>query len=154
MATNERASALLQELGGLIGIGDLTLDEDGAATLVLDGGAAIVTLGARGGEDALHLMCCLDTVEPGPAVLREMLRANFLGGAGRPVFALEPGSDAVVLQQSVPLEGLTGAGLARILEQFGDTALRLQQALEAEGEDPGRPDGDRPSGGLLPMMLA
>jgi hypothetical protein len=154
MATNERASALLAELGGLIGIDDLTLDGDGIATLSLDGGAAIVTLGARDVEDALELMCCLDTVAPKPAVLREMLRANFLGGAGRPVFALEPGSDAVVLQQSVRLEGMTGAELARILEQFGGTAQRLQEELEAEGEDPELPNGDAPSGGPMLMMRA
>lgn len=154
MATNERAGALVAELGGLIGIDDLALDQDGVATLTLDGGAAIVTLGARHDGDSLELMCCLDTVEPSPAVLREMLRANFLGGAGRPVFALEPGSDAAVLQQSVRLDGMTGAELARVLEQFGDGAQRLQKALEAEGEDPGLPDGDGPPGGPMLMLRA
>jgi hypothetical protein len=154
MAVNERASAVVAELGALIGIGDLMLDEDGVATLALDGGAALVTLGAREAGEALELMCCLDTVAPKPAVLREMLRANFLSGAGRPVFALEPGSDAVVLQQSVPLAGMTGTDLARILEQFGDTAQRLQALLEAEGEDPDGPGGDAPPGSAMLMLRA
>src|SRR5262249_23605151 len=129
MATNERASALVAELGRLIGIDDLALDEDCVATLSLDEDAAVVMLGVRDAGDSLELMCCLDTVEPKPAVLREMLRTNFLGGAGRPVFALEPGSDAVVLQQSVRLDGITGDELARILEEFGDTAQELRKEL-------------------------
>ena len=151
MAVDERAGALLAELGALIGIADLTFDEDGIATLALDGGAAIVTLGARPAGDALELMCCLDTVEVKPAVMREMLRANFLGGAGRPVFALEPGSDAVVLQQSVRLEGMTGTALARILDAFGATAQELQQELEAAGADL---EGETPpAGGIDPMLM-
>ena len=150
MAVDGQASALLAELGALIGIADLAFDEDGVATLALDGGAAIVTLGARPAGDALELMCCLDTVEAKPATMREMLRANFLGGAGRPVFALEPGSDAVVLQQSVRLEGMTGTALARILDAFGATAQELQQELEATGVDL---EGEAPAGGLDPMLM-
>ena len=150
MTVDERASALLAELGALIGIDDLAFDEDGVATLVLEGGAAIVTLGARPAGDALELMCCLDTVEAKPATMREMLRANFLGGAGRPVFALEPGSDAVVLQQSVRFEGMTGAELARILEAFGAEAQALQQELQAEGAELG---GEPPAGGIDPMLM-
>ena len=136
----DRAAALVAELGTRLGIPGLALDERGSATLAIDDGAVIVTLGHNPGAGTIDLMVCLDEVEPSGAQLGRLLAANFGWTATEgAAFALEPASGALVLQRRCSADELGRRGLPNILEGFVATAEawaeRLAAAPAAGGDD-------------------
>lgn len=138
-----QAEALVTELGTQLGIPGLALDERGSATLAIDEGAVIVTLGHNPRAGAIDLMVCLDEIEPSGAQLGRLLVANFgwtaTDGAA---FALEPASGALVLQRRCFADELGRRGLRQILEGFVGTAEAWAKRLfvaasGTAGEDAG-----------------
>ena len=132
----DRAAALVAELGTRLGIPGLALDERGSATLAIDDGAVIVTLGHNPGAGTIDLMVCLDEVEPSGAQLGRLLAANFgwavTEGAA---FALEPASGALVLQRRCSADEIGRRGLPNIIEGFVATAAAWAKRLAASPAD-------------------
>ena len=112
----ERASALVGELGELLGIPGVVLDESGMVTLVLGDAPRLVNLGFNAPAGTLDLMLCLDEVVPTASQLSRLMAANFgwtatLGA----VLALEPTSGALVVQRRCGEEVLS-SGLVSVVE--------------------------------------
>ncbi len=114
-------SAVLAEFGNQIGISGLSPNEDGAATLRINGAfefnllvstagdtvTAFAELGRPGGEE--------DPAE----IYQALLEANYFWGAtGGATFSLQPGSGVVVVAQQFPVASLTPAVLEQVLQRF------------------------------------
>jgi hypothetical protein len=114
-----QAGVVVADLGARLGIDGLALDERGSATLAIDDGEVIVTLGYNPGAGTIDLLACLDEVEPSGAQLGRLLAANFgwtmTEGAA---FALDPASGALVLQRRCSADEIGRRGLSSILEGF------------------------------------
>jgi hypothetical protein len=140
-----QAKTLVAELGARLGIEGLALDERGGATIAIDDGEVIVSLGYNPGAGTIDLMACLDEVEPSGAQLGRLLAANFgwtvTEGAA---FALEPASGALVLQRRCSADEISRRGLSNILEGFVATAAAWAKRLAAApatGSDDTADDG-------------
>lgn len=131
----QQAEALIAELGRQLGIPELALDDDGVATLALDEGGTIVSLGHAPDAGTLDLMICLDEVVPAGAALAEAFAANFGWGVGDGAcFALEPTSGALVLQRRCTAED--GPHLHDILEGMVLSAEAWARRLGPRGCEP------------------
>jgi len=110
---------LVSELGALLGVPDLALDEKGICSLGLD--EVVVNMEFKADADMLMFYSVVATL---PEVGREQmlstaLGANLLWGETRgDTLALAEQSGAILLQRQMPLEGLDVQGLAASLESF------------------------------------
>lgn len=150
-----QADGLVAALGGQLGIPELGLDEDGVATLVLEGGGVddgdagmVLSLGHSPRAGTLDLMVCLDGTAPAGVQLAEVLTANFAWQATEGAcFALEPSSGALVLQRRCTAED--GPRLREIAEGLVAAAEawagRLGRA-PADGEGPPAGAEEEPGG--------
>jgi hypothetical protein len=114
-----QADAVVADLGARLGLAGLALDEGGVATLTLDDGALVVSIGHAPNAGALDLMISLEGVEvTGARVAEVLLAANFgwRAAGGGACFAVEPSSGALVLQRRCADED--GPRLHDILESL------------------------------------
>lgn len=139
----QQVEALIAELGRQLGIREFALDDDGVATLTLDEGGTIVSLGHAPHAGTLDLMICLDEVVPAGAAVAEAFAANFGWGVGDGAcFALEPTSGALVLQRRCTVED--GPRLRDILEGMVLSAEAWARRLAPREREPAaEPDGDQ-----------
>jgi hypothetical protein len=151
-----RAQQLLNDLGRLSGLGELALDEAGRLTLRFDDSVE-VTFEEEAQDGRLVLSALLGEVgaEPSPAVLSELLDANFFwqrtGGA---TVAVERVSGRVVMTEALRLQGLDVPTFEVAVETFVAAAVRLSRRLAG---DSGETIGDLipgPVAGLAAMLRA
>ncbi len=110
---------LVTELGTLLGLPDLVLDESNICCLSLDD--TLVNLEVKEEEDTLLFYSVVATLpETGrEALLTSALAANlFWGETAGATLALAEQSAALMLQRQMPLESLDAQALAAGLEQF------------------------------------
>jgi Tir chaperone protein (CesT) family len=139
MSATTRHQSLFAELGRLLGFDDLTLAEDGTATLGFD--ELVVHFGA---PDDTHItlftaLCDAPAAGETPASLLEaMLEANsFQTGTAGAVIGLDRSQAIFTLSHRIPLDGLTPDHLFSRLELFVDLgenwASRLAAAPDPSG---------------------
>ena len=139
-----QADAHLSRLGDVLGLGSLALDADGLCLLALDGGALLIKIGYQPRGDSINLMIALDKVAPTPAQMSDLLSANFgWAHADVGVFALEPGTGALVLQRRCSDDALQ-AGLYPIIEAMANTAERWRDRLLTGASQAAETQGGRP----------
>ena len=143
------ADPLIARLGVELGITGLALDDEGSCTLFIDDGAVIVHVGHNPGASSIDLMTCLDGFEPGTAPLARLLEANFGWRWSGAIFAIEPGSGAVVLQRRLTAaEASENGGIKSALENLvaaaGAWSASLSQAA-AQPDDGSPAAQERPS---------
>lgn len=126
-----QANAHIAQLGQVLGLSDLALDEEGVCMLALGDDELFVTLGldALGG---LRLMICLDDVVPEGGQLAELMAENFSparteGG----VFALLPETGALVLHRRCGEDEFKAGGLADVVAGLARVARHWRARLQA-----------------------
>lgn len=126
------AEQLLLDLGQVIELPDLSLDEHGCARLMFDGKLPM-QLEHDEAAQALMLYFVLETIPPEgrEAVFQQLLKGNLFGAttAGS-TLAIDDLNNDIVLWQRVMLETATGEKLARIIEQMLDVAEQWQVRLK------------------------
>lgn len=144
---------LIGELGARMGLGDLALDTDGAASLRFDG-KAVVNFQLRPNEDVLVLYSDLGVPANGPELYADLLRGNLFWrttlGATLSLSGDEP--PHVILALQVPWRGLDGARLAARMETFVKT-IEDWSELVAERVLPERTDTGLDTSSNFGMMI-
>ncbi|MEM7504770.1 MAG: type III secretion system chaperone [Pseudomonadota bacterium] len=96
----EQAQAVVREVGTMIGIPDLELDESGACSLSINEERLRVSI-LHDADGSLTIIATLQGVEPTEAVLRGSMEANYLWlGTSGATFCLNGDNDKVTLVQS------------------------------------------------------
>jgi Tir chaperone protein (CesT) family len=135
MTIDPTLQLLITELGQTMGLGDLTLDADGACAFRFDG-RSVVNVQYRADTDALWLYADLGVPASGPKIYADLLRGNLFWratlGATLSLSGDEP--PHVVLALPTAWRGASGIELAKRLETFLNTAEDWQ-ALIADGDD-------------------
>lgn len=130
-----QADAHITRLGEALGLGGLALDDQGLCLLALDGGALLIKMGYQQQSGSINLMVCLDKVVPTPVQMADLLTAHFgWAHVDTGVFAIEPGTGALVLQRRCGDDEL-GAGLYSIIDAMVNVAERWRDIL-ATGASP------------------
>jgi hypothetical protein len=125
-----QADALIHELGERMGLPNLALDAAGTALIAIDDGVVIVTLGYNTTAGTIEMMTCLDDIPPSGTVLMDALSANFAWiGTNGASFAVDPGSDALVLQRSCNAADVANGGLFTALEALVRSAEAWSRRL-------------------------
>lgn len=147
---HETADALMTELGRLIGMPNLQLDDSGLCELVIDDQWCI-TIAHHRSRNCLFLHCVIcpaDIMEKlERSALLMMLKGNFPGnGPDGIVFAIDPGGHAG-LQLEVPLgacpDGAMLQAVDRVLREAEAWSARLAVSTSAPDAAPGRPRAPR-----------
>lgn len=133
MSATARQQTLFAELGRLLGFDDLTLAEDGTATLGFDD--LVVHFGVPD-DTHLTLFTALGDApaagETPPSLLEAMLEANsFQSGTAGAVIGLDQNQSIFTLSHRIPLEGLTPDHLFTCLEVFVDLGESWASRLAA-----------------------
>jgi Tir chaperone protein (CesT) family len=149
----KQANALIQELGERVGLPQLSLDDAGTALVAIDDGAVIVTFGHNAKAGTIEMMTCLDEIAPSGEVLLEALSANFAWfGTNGATFAVDPNSDALVLQRRCNSADVANGGLFAALEALVASAAvwskRLTQAAATPVQESVVPTSSMMSGML------
>lgn len=121
---------LMSELGSLLGVPELALDESGICCLGLDD--VVVNLEHKSETGMLMLYSVVATLpeEGREQMLSTALGANLLWGETRgDTLALAEDSGAILLQRQMPAEGLDVQGLAASLESFTEACERWTEKL-------------------------
>ena len=137
----EQVRSALEEFGRRHGIEGFQLDEAGALTLGMDD--ILYVFQHNDALDTLVLMAGIGGVpeEAREAVFGQLLSANlFWGETGGCTLAWEPGGETVVLQYSLPVDGLDTVRFGEVFDGLRRTAGewrdRLRQWVEAEIDGP------------------
>ena len=139
-----QADAHIARLGEVLGLKGLALDAEGMCVLALDGGALFVKLGYQPQSGSLNLMVSLDKVVPTPTQMSDLLAAHFgWAHADTGVFALEPGTSALVLQRRCHDDELR-AGLYSIVDAMVNVAERWRDRLLTGASQAAEPRGGKP----------
>jgi len=128
---------ILAEFGTRTGMGALRLGPQGTCRLIFDG-EYIVDIEAPAG--AVHLSCTVGPADAdlGPAFVRRMLGANFMGReTGGAALALDEVASEVVMCRSLPTAGLTAQDFETAVEAFV-AAVQVWRA-EIDAQDADRP---------------
>jgi hypothetical protein len=131
-----RADGLIGELGAKLGLAGLALDEEGACSLSIDGGAAIVRISFSAESGMFDFAITLDRLQSTPAVLARALSLNFCWQANAgAIFSFDPLSRRLVLSRHQPGDGLDLEGLAAMLKRLVGHALGWTKVLGAMKEE-------------------
>ena len=135
----EVLSSLVRDLGAVVGIPDLRLDEDNRVNLMLDDVPLSIELAGSG--EAVALYSLLDQLPAGgddASVFRQLLNANYLHreteGA---TLGVESESRNVVLIREDSLMSLDAHMFETIIERFVNLAAHWRQVLSAARYDSG-----------------
>jgi len=121
---------LISELGGVLGVPELVLDESGICCLGLDD--VVVNLEYKTDTGMLMLYSVVATLpeEGREQMLSSALGANLLWGETKgDTLALAEESGAILLQRQMPAEELDVQSLAASLESFTDACERWTEKL-------------------------
>ena len=124
MADNHQVELLLRDLGKLVGIDALGLDENGRCALVVDGDLEIEISIADGGSGLVLAGFIGKLPADAPRELyADLLEANFFwrGTAGA-TLGIERDSASVVMVECLPVQGLHVSQLEQRLAAFVESA--------------------------------
>jgi len=131
---------LLKDLGGRIGVGPLSLNDEGVCTLGFGEGTQIHITPDDGDPNYCVLVGNCGGVPDGSRApyLRRLLEANFFHrDSGNAVIALEPDLDEALLVERLRLDVIDGAGFADAVTRFvayqRRWSERSDQAMAAPG---------------------
>jgi hypothetical protein len=135
---NNQSLDLIEHFARTLGIEGLAFDADGVIELEV-GESIAITIGIDEHEEALILVSEVfaQTAALPPAILRRLLITNgrFAAGHG-PSFAITPEVGSLLLQQRIPLPGLTYPDFERMWLSFIETqeaaTAKLNQLSNAE----------------------
>ena len=121
----------IQELGGLLGLPELKLDEDQTCTLTLDGDVSItLELDADAGEALFY--ASLGAVEDSEAGYRQALSLSLLGAhTGGAALSLDDSTGELVLWKRRSAVFADGEELQKALSAFLDASLHVRKLLNA-----------------------
>ena len=127
----------IAELGRLVGLADLALDDDGNVGLLFDGAMPVNV--TRIDDTAMEFWSPIEDVaaDGDAGLLGYLLTANHLGeGTGAARIALQPESGDIVLCERVEIAGLDPAALERRFVEFVKHAIywNSQDARDAVSE--------------------
>ncbi len=151
MATIEQVQLLLADLGGLVGISSLALNEKGQCTLVVDERIEI-GLSFNDGDDTMVMASVVGQMPPEPATDRYamLLDANFFWrGTGGATLGVERDSGTIVLVEPVALSGLQIGRLEARLGGFVKAAREWTDRLAAPSAEPGASDETFKAGDII-----
>ena len=136
--TDAQLDQAIAELGRLVGISDLALDERGNLGLLFDGAMPINI--ARTHETAMELWSPIEEIaaDGDAGLLRYFLAANHLGeGTGPARIGLQPDSGDLVLCERIEVAGLDATALERRFIEFVKHAIywNSQDARDAAFEN-------------------
>ena len=141
MSGLEQAQSVLKEFSAQYGVEGFALDEAGTLTMGMDG--ILYVFQHNDALDTLVLMAGIGGVpeEARAAVFGQLLSANlFWGETGGCTLAWEPGGETVVMQYSLPADGLGAERFGEVFDGLRATAGewrdRLRQWVEAEIDGP------------------
>lgn len=131
MSARDALSALLGELGEVIGIGRLELDEGDGCALAFDERLVLnIAWEEETGLAALYVELGGIRDEQRPALHAAMLAANFAGrDTGGGALGIDPRSGAAVLVRRVDPRGLTAGELEHLLERLVGAAAAWMTRL-------------------------
>lgn len=126
----QAANNLLKELGRLIGLEELALDDAGQCTLAFD--ETIVLTFVVDQDDGLNVVSYIGELEPGnPRSAQALLERNFTPvGLGGGRVAMEPDSERVVLVSRWDAVRTDFALFQQQLEEFVNAVEAIRKALE------------------------
>jgi len=138
MADTEQVQLLLRDLGKLVGMNDLALDEHGRCALLIDDRLEISVTFANGDD---HLvMAALVGELPADAPQERyaaLLDANFFWrGTNGATLGVDRDTRAVVLLERLPITGLYVGHLEAILGDFVDSGLDWMNRLANHTDEP------------------
>jgi hypothetical protein len=153
MNVDPALQALIAELGGRMGLGDLALDGNGACALRFDG-RSVVNMQYRPREDELWLYADLGVPATGEELYADLLRGNLFW---RTTFGatLSLSGDApphVVIALPMAWRGRTGSELAAKLETFVHTVEDFAELVAGEREGPAGAEAGPPAADLSLMI--
>lgn len=126
----------LAELGHLLGLGPVALNEDGAARIVFDDHLDVDFVEDDEEADSLHLVgqVCEVAPEVAPGFLRQLLHAHFLGqGTGGGTFSIGPDGDAIHLGRKLDVGPMEFSEFGNQVETFVNY-LEAWRGMVASGE--------------------
>lgn len=138
MMANKNLQSTLQELGEIMGIDSVTLDEDGVARLLFDG-SMVLDL-QKFNESSLGMMISVQELseDSDAEFLRALLAAPLSSGCLLPgVFpAWDRTSGELLLMRVLPISNLTARGLASAIEGLLECADKWREgnALETNNK--------------------
>lgn len=127
----------LSEFGSRLGLDDLKVDDQGAATLRVDDATEVNFLENPNGETVTAFVDLgpLAEEDDDPDVLRKMLEANcFWSGTGGATLGIDPETGSVVLAQQFPASSVTPELLEAVFQRFVEFAERGLQNEEEDDE--------------------
>ncbi|HND31680.1 MAG TPA: type III secretion system chaperone [Myxococcota bacterium] len=120
-----KTAALFQELAATLGLSALQPDDNGAIQLKV-GKATMVALFAQDDRELMVVVPIAALPEkPDYGVVLWLLRRNFFDADLGPFRLAADAGGTLVLWGRVPLEGMTGASLAELLDALGGEAERV-----------------------------
>jgi hypothetical protein len=135
---NNQTLDLIEHFARTLGIEGLAFDEDGIIELEV-GESIAITIGIDEQEEVLFLVSEVfaQAASLAPAILRRLLITNGRLAAGQgPSFAIMPEVGSLLLQQRIPLAGLSYPDFERIWLSFIETqeasTAKLNQLSSAE----------------------
>lgn len=135
--TNKNLQSTLQELGEIMGIDSVTLDEDGVARLLFDG-SMVLDL-QKFNESSLGMMISVQELSEDPDVefLHALLSAPLSSGCLLPgVFPTwDKTSGELLLMRVLPISNLTARGLASAIEGLLECADKWREGNALETND-------------------
>lgn len=123
----------IQELGRVLGLPELTMDEAGTCILSLVEGALLPILGYNRRTLTIDVMICLDDVVPTAEQMGRLMEANFAWlGSTDATLATAPKSGALVIQRRCGSTDLEN-GLAAVLESLVGVAQYWSGEFRQDG---------------------
>lgn len=140
--TNKNLQSTLQELGEIMGIDSVTLDEDGVARLLFDG-SMVLDL-QKFNESSLGMMISIQELSEDSDVefLRALLSAPLSSGCLLPgVFPTwDRTSGELLLMCVLPISNLTARGLASTIEGLLECADKWREGSVLEANNKSESD--------------
>jgi hypothetical protein len=125
--------SLLRELGSIMGLASVELDERNACRLIFDNNF-VVDLEASDDAQVLHLVGTIGNVPADADIrfMRGLLSANFMGqDTGNAALALDELNNEIVLYQRVHVDSFDVSGFVSELEAFVNRLEEWQSRLKA-----------------------
>lgn len=140
--TNKNLQSTLQELGEIMGIDSVTLDEDGVARLLFDG-SMVLDL-QKLNESSLGMMISVQELseDSDAEFFRALLSAPLSSGCLLPgVFpAWDRTSGELLLMRVLPISNLTARGLASAIEGLLECADKWREGSTLKTNDKSESD--------------
>lgn len=135
----EAASNLIKELGRLIGLDDLSLDDSGQCTLAFDESIVLTFVGDQ--DSGLNVVSYIgDLARDNPAAAQMLLAHNFVpSGLGGGRVAVEPESSRAVLVNRWDAVRTDFGFFQQQLETFVNAVESIRKDLDAVPASPAAP---------------